>query len=104
MVLDEGAPAGRVLACRANADPRRGKTKLVTVSVTVPNDREEVYKFLDVLANHEPFADHVMIDWQYRDLDFGGPEKAALAEAWGSSGPPSPVAEAGPDIAFVLLR
>jgi len=39
--------------------------KPVTVSVTVPNSREEVYDFLDVLANHEPFTDHTMVDWQY---------------------------------------
>jgi hypothetical protein len=42
--------------------------KPVTVSVTVPNDREEVYAFLDVLANHEPFTDHMMVDWTYSGL------------------------------------
>jgi hypothetical protein len=39
--------------------------KPVTVSVTVPNGREEVFAFLDVLANHEPFTDHMMVDWEY---------------------------------------
>ena len=39
--------------------------KPVTVSTTVPQGREEVYDFLDVLANHEPFTDHMMVDWQY---------------------------------------
>jgi hypothetical protein len=39
--------------------------KPVTVSVTVPNARDEVYAFLDVLANHEPFTDHMMVDWTY---------------------------------------
>ena len=37
----------------------------VTVSINVPNSREEVYEFLDVLANHEPFTDHMMVDWRY---------------------------------------
>ena len=37
----------------------------VTVSVAVPNSREEVYDFLDVLANHEPFTNHMMVDWHY---------------------------------------
>jgi hypothetical protein len=37
----------------------------VTVSTTVPRPREEVYAFLDVLANHEPFTDHMLVDWQY---------------------------------------
>lgn len=39
--------------------------KPVTVSVDVPNNREEVYAFLDVLANHEPFTDHMMVKWEY---------------------------------------
>jgi Polyketide cyclase / dehydrase and lipid transport len=38
--------------------------KPVTVSAEVPNEREEVYAFLDVLANHEPFTDHMMVDWE----------------------------------------
>jgi hypothetical protein len=37
----------------------------VTVWITVPKGREEVYDFLDVLANHEPFTDHMMVDWHY---------------------------------------
>jgi hypothetical protein len=39
--------------------------KPVAVSITVPNGRDEVYGFLDVLANHEPFTDHMMVDWRY---------------------------------------
>jgi uncharacterized protein YndB with AHSA1/START domain len=39
--------------------------KPVTVTVDVPNSREGVYQFLDVLANHESFTDHLMVDWQY---------------------------------------
>jgi hypothetical protein len=39
--------------------------KPVTVSVTVPDSREEVYDFLDVLANHEPFTNHMLVDWHY---------------------------------------
>jgi hypothetical protein len=39
--------------------------KPVAVSVTVRNGREAVYRFLDVLANHESFNDHIMVDWSY---------------------------------------
>jgi Polyketide cyclase / dehydrase and lipid transport len=39
--------------------------KPVTVSVTVPTSREDVYGFLDLLANHEPFTNHMMVDWSY---------------------------------------
>ena len=39
--------------------------KPVTVSIAVPNRREEVYDYLDVLANHEPFTDHMLVDWHY---------------------------------------
>jgi uncharacterized protein YndB with AHSA1/START domain len=38
--------------------------KPVTVSVTVPNPPGEVYRHLDVLANHEAFTDHMLVDWQ----------------------------------------
>jgi len=37
--------------------------KPVTATVTVPQSREEVYDFLDVLANHEQFNDHFLVDW-----------------------------------------
>lgn len=38
--------------------------KPVTVSIDVPHDVEEVFDFLDVMANHEPFNDHLMRDWE----------------------------------------
>jgi uncharacterized protein YndB with AHSA1/START domain len=37
--------------------------KPVTVSVDVPQDRSRVFDFLDVMANHEPFTDHLMRNW-----------------------------------------
>jgi hypothetical protein len=50
--------------------------KPVTVSVPVPNSRDEVYAFLDVLANHESFTDHLMTDWQ-----LSGPRSGVGARA-----------------------
>jgi hypothetical protein len=38
--------------------------KPVTVRVAVPNRRDQVYRYLDVLANHEAFTDHMLVDWQ----------------------------------------
>jgi hypothetical protein len=38
--------------------------KPVTASVEVPQPRDDVYDFLDVLANHEEFTDHFLIDWE----------------------------------------
>ena len=38
--------------------------KPVTATVTVPQPRTEVYDFLDVLANHERFTDHFLVDWE----------------------------------------
>ncbi|HST41593.1 MAG TPA: SRPBCC family protein [Conexibacter sp.] len=35
----------------------------VTVSIDVPQPRSDVYDFLDVLANHESFTDHMLVDW-----------------------------------------
>jgi uncharacterized protein YndB with AHSA1/START domain len=37
--------------------------KPITVSVTVERPREEVYAHLEVLANHEAFTDHFLLDW-----------------------------------------
>jgi Polyketide cyclase / dehydrase and lipid transport len=38
--------------------------KAVTATVTVPQPRDEVFEFLDVLANHEQFTDHFLVDWE----------------------------------------
>lgn len=48
----------------------------VTVSIDVPHDRELVYDFLDVMANHEPFNDHLMRDWE-----LSGPERGVGSRA-----------------------
>jgi hypothetical protein len=50
--------------------------KPVTVSVDVPKGREDVYAFLDVLANHESFSDHLMDRWE-----FSGPRTGVGAKA-----------------------
>ncbi len=50
--------------------------KPVTVSVDVPQDRERVFDFLDVMANHEPFNDHLMRDWE-----LSGPERGVGSKA-----------------------
>jgi carbon monoxide dehydrogenase subunit G len=52
--------------------------KPVQVSIEVPNPREDVYDFLDVMANHEPFTDHVMRDWTYSGPDRGVGSKARV--------------------------
>jgi hypothetical protein len=36
----------------------------VTVSIDVPQAREDVYAFLDVMANHESFNDHMLVNWR----------------------------------------
>jgi hypothetical protein len=48
----------------------------VTVSTEVPQSPERVFEFLDVLANHEPFVDHVLVDWS-----FSGPARGVGARA-----------------------
>jgi hypothetical protein len=42
----------------------------VLVSIEVPRGRDDVYEFLDVMANHECFNDHLMRDWE-----LSGPER-----------------------------
>jgi carbon monoxide dehydrogenase subunit G len=50
--------------------------KPVAVTTTVPQPVEEVFDFLDVLANHEPFTDHMLRDWHYE-----GPPRGVGARA-----------------------
>jgi len=38
--------------------------KPVTVSVEVPQAPVAVFDFLDVMANHEPFTNHLLRDWE----------------------------------------
>jgi carbon monoxide dehydrogenase subunit G len=50
----------------------------VRVSIEVPFDREDVFDFLDVMANHEPFTNHVLRDWQYSGPNRGVGSKARV--------------------------
>jgi hypothetical protein len=50
--------------------------KPVTVSTTVAKSPQEVFEFLDVLANHEGFLDHWLIEWK-----FSGPSRGVGAKA-----------------------
>jgi hypothetical protein len=50
--------------------------KPVTVRVEVTQSPEEVFDYLDVLANHEAFTDHFLVDWQT-----SGPSQGAGARA-----------------------
>jgi hypothetical protein len=52
--------------------------KPVSGSVEVPQSREEVYDFLDVLANHEQFTDHFLLDWQISGPPGGVGAKARM--------------------------
>ena len=45
--------------------------KPVRVTVDVPEPREDVFDFLDVMANHEPFTNHILKDWEYSGPDRG---------------------------------
>lgn len=48
----------------------------MTVSTEVARPIEEVYEFLDLLANHEAFNDHMLVDWK-----FSGPRRGVGARA-----------------------
>ena len=52
--------------------------KPVQVTIDVPNAREDVFDFLDVMANHEPFTNHLMRDWEYSGPDRGIGSKARV--------------------------
>lgn len=44
----------------------------------VPIPRTEVYDFLDVMANHQPFTDHMLVDWSYDGPPRGVGSKATV--------------------------
>ena len=48
--------------------------KPVIVSRTVERPAREVFEYLDVLANHESFLDHFLVDWS-----FSGPARGVGA-------------------------
>src|SRR3984885_16307358 len=50
----------------------------VSVSVEVPQPREVVFEFLDVMANHEQFTDHMLRDWEYSGPPTGVGAKARV--------------------------
>jgi hypothetical protein len=52
--------------------------KPILVSTTTDRPREEVYEFLDVLANHEPFTNHMLVDWSYDGPPAGVGAKARM--------------------------
>jgi hypothetical protein len=50
--------------------------KPVTVSIDVPHNIDAVFDHLDVMANHEPFNDHLMTNWE-----LAGPERGVGSKA-----------------------
>ena len=52
--------------------------KPVRVTINVPYPREEVFDFLDVMSNHEPFTNHMLSDWEYSGPGRGIGSKAKV--------------------------
>jgi Polyketide cyclase / dehydrase and lipid transport len=50
----------------------------VKVSIAVPQRREDVYDFIDVLANHEQFTDHFLSDWSVQGPAHGAGARARM--------------------------
>jgi hypothetical protein len=52
--------------------------KPVSVSIDLPQPRPAVFAFLDVMANHEPFTNHMLVDWSYAGPPSGVGSKATM--------------------------
>jgi carbon monoxide dehydrogenase subunit G len=52
--------------------------KPVDVTIEVPYRTEDVFDFLDVMANHEPFTNHILREWEYSGPDRGIGSKARV--------------------------
>ena len=59
--------------------------KPVRVTIDVPTPRDEVFEFLDVMANHEPFTNHMLVDWQYAGPARGVGSKARVRAKLGGT-------------------
>jgi hypothetical protein len=57
--------------------------KPVTVSTTVPESLEDVYAFLDVMANHEQFNDHMLTAWELSGPPTGVGARAHVTSVMG---------------------
>jgi Polyketide cyclase / dehydrase and lipid transport len=57
--------------------------KPVRVTVDTPQSPERVYDFLDVMANHEPFTNHMLRDWEYSGPARGIGSKAKVTAVAG---------------------
>jgi hypothetical protein len=60
----------------------------VTVSIDVPQSREDVYEYLDVLANHRQFTDHMMRNWRLEGPDRGVGGRASVEAVIGGRAEP----------------
>ena len=56
----------------------------VTVSIDVPQDRASVYAYLDVMANHEHFTDHMLTNWRVSGPPAGVGSKAHVTAKVGA--------------------
>src|SRR5947207_1621641 len=50
--------------------------KPVRVTIDVPQPRTQVFDFLAVMSNHEPFTNHMLQEWEY-----SGPERGIGSKA-----------------------
>lgn len=59
--------------------------KPIVVNTFSDRPREDVFAFLDVMANHEPFTNHMLVDWSY-----DGPASGVGAKARMRANAPGP--------------
>ena len=59
-------------------------TAPVTVSIDIRRPRDEIYAFLDVMANHESFTDHMLVDWSFSGPPAGVGSKASVTAKFGA--------------------
>ena len=63
----------------------------VTVSIDVPQPRNAVYDYLDVMANHEAFTDHMLTNWRVSGPATGTGSKANVTAKVGGVGDESEI-------------
>lgn len=63
----------------------------VTVSIDVPQKRSDVFAYLDVMANHEAFTDHILTEWRVSGPPTGVGAKANVVTKSGGLKDPAEI-------------
>jgi Polyketide cyclase / dehydrase and lipid transport len=76
----------------------------VSISIDVPQSPQDVYAFLDVMANHEQFTDHMLTDWKLSGPATGVGARAEVTAVMGGRSEPVAIEVVEADAPRVIVE